>query len=325
MIKYNIALCYFYERKFSNCLNILVELTKIDIYKNYPFIYFRIGLCSIEILLNNYYHKNSKVISLITQNEYEDIFQIDKNCDVEKMNNLDLSIKMFRKVIYLCDNFIKKNKINGFEQKFNEIEIVLNINENNDSKRKNNYSSSQYLHNESYNQILVLSFLNLLFCLSITKSFNEIIKIGKFLFVHQIKNVIQNNKNYYFTLENYIIYAYINTNQIELAKNELNKVNRISFSDLEGSFISNNKIMSKEVYFKINLIMNSIIINLKINNYEEVLQGIKNGLKIFKNKSIKNIPYYFLNLILYYLLETGQKDSSIELIKYKKIPEYFYK
>ena len=172
---------------------------------------------------------------------------------------------------------------------------------------------------------MVLSFLNLLFCLSITKSFNEIIKIGKFLFVHQIKNVIQNNKNYYFTLENYIIYAYINTNQIELAKNELNKVNRISFSDLEGSFISNNKIMSKEVYFKINLIMNSIIINLKINNYEEVLQGIKNGLKIFKNKSIKNIPYYFLNLILYYLLETGQKDSSIELIKYKKIPEYFYK
>ena len=325
MIKYNIALCYFYERKFSNCLNILVELTKIDIYKNYPFIYFRIGLCSIEILLNNYYHKNSKVISLITQNEYEDIFQIDKNCDVEKLNNLDLSIKMFRKVIYLCDNFIKKNKINSFEQKFNEIEIVLNINENNDSKRKNNYSSSQYLHNESYNQILVLSFLNLLFCLSITKSFNEIIKIGKFLFVHQIKNVIQNNKNYYFTLENYIIYAYINTNQIELAKNELNKVNRISFSDLEGSFISNNKIMSKEVYFKINLIMNSIIINLKINNYEEVLQGIKNGLKIFKNKSIKNIPYYFLNLILYYLLETGQKDSSIELIKYKKIPEYFYK
>ena len=229
---------------------------------------------------------------------------------------------MFRKVINLCDNFIKKNKINGFEQKFNEIEIALNINE--DSKNKNNYSS-QNLHYESYTQILVLSFLNLLFCLSINKSFNEIIKIGKFLLVHQIKNIIQNNKNYFFNIKNYIIYAYLSTNQIDLAKNELNKVNRISFSDLEGIFISNNKIISKEVYFKINLIINSILINLKVHNYEVVLQGIKNGLKIFKNKSIKNIPYYFLNLILYYLLETGQKDSSIELIKYKKIPEYFYK
>ena len=324
MVKYNIALCYFYEKKFSNCLTILLELTKIDIYKYYPFIYFRIGLCSIEILLNNYYHQNSKVISLITQNEDENVFQFDKSIDIEKLDNLDLSIKMFRKVINLCDNFIKKNKMNGFEQKFNEIEIVLNINENTDSKNKNN-NSSQYLHYESYTQIFVLSFLNLLFCLSIAKSFNEMIRIGKLLFVHQIKNIIQNNKNYYFSFENYIIYAYINTNQIELAKNELNKVNKVSFSDLEGNFISNNKIITKEVYFKINLIMNSILINLKINNYEEVLQGIKSGLKIFNNKSIKNIPYYFLNLILYYLLETGQKDSSIELIRYRRIPEYFYK
>ena len=322
MIKYNIALCNFYERKFSNCLNILLELTKIEIYKYNPFIYFRIGLCSIEILLNNYYQKNSKIFSLINQNDDVDIFQIDKNYDIENWDNLDLSIKMFRKVINLCDNFIKKNKMNGFEQKFNEIEIALNINE--DSKNKNNYSS-QNLHYESYTQILVLSFLNLLFCLSINKSFNEIIKIGKFLLVHQIKNIIQNNKNYFFTIENYIIYAYLSTNQIELAKNELNKVNRISFSDLEGIFISNNKIISKEVYFKINLIMNSILINLKVHNYEVVLQGIKSGLKIFNDKSIKNIPYYFLNLILYYLLETGQKDSSIELIRHRKIPKYFYK
>ena len=71
--------------------------------------------------------------------------------------------------------------------------------------------------------------------------------------------------------------------------------------------------------------MNSILINLKNKNYEEVLQGIKSGLKIYYDKSIKNIPHYFNNLILFYLLETGQKELALQLIKYKKIPEYFYK
>ena len=327
MIKYNIALCNFYEKKFDKCLNILLKIQKIEIFKNNPFIYFRIGLCLIEILLNkiNSEQKNKKLFLFIDSNNDYNIFNINQN--FFETNNLkeDLEkpIKMFSKVITLCDNIIKNNKKTK-NNKFNLIEKALNLGENNEIKNKNNFNS-QSLHYDSYNEIFILSYLNLLFCFSLTNSFNKIIFIVKYIYFHQIKNIIQNNQIFYYAIENYLILAYLNTNQIELAKNELYKINKKSISDLEGIFISNHKLISKEVYFKINLIINSIFINLKNKNYEEVLQGIKSGLKIFNNKSIKNIPYYFLNLILYYLLETGQKDSSIELIRYRRIPEYFYK
>ncbi len=327
MIKYNIALCNFYEKKFDKCLNILLKIQKIEIFKNNPFIYFRIGLCLIEILLNkiNSEQKNKKLFLFIDYNNDYNIFNINQN--FFETNNLkeDLEkpIKMFSKVITLCDNIIKNNKKTK-NNKFNLIEKALNLGENNEIKNKNNFNS-QSLHYDSYNEIFILSYLNLLFCFSLTNSFNEIIFIVKYLFIHQIKNIIQNNKTFYYTIENYLIFAYLNTNQIELAKNELYKINKKSISDLEGIFISNHKLISKEVYFKINLIMNSILINLKNKNYEEVLLGIKSGLKIYYDKSIKNIPHYFNNLILFYLLETGQKELALQLIKYKKIPEYFYK
>ena len=328
MIKYNIALCNFYEKKYDKCLNILFQIQKIEIFLNNPFIYFRIGLCFIEILLNkiNSEQKNKKLFSLIDNNNDYNIFYINQNFFETKNLKVELEepIKMFYKVINLCDNIIKNNKINLNNNKFNKIEKALNFGDNNELKNKNTFNS-QNLHYESYNEIFILSYLNLLFCFSLTNSFNEIIFIVKYLFIHQIKNIIQNNKTFYYTIENYLIFAYLNTNQIELAKNELYKINKKSISDLEGIFISNHKLISKEVYFKINLIMNSILINLKNKNYEEVLLGIKSGLKIYYDKSIKNIPHYFNNLILFYLLETGQKELALQLIKYKKIPEYFYK
>ena len=327
MIKYNIALCNFYEKKFDKCLNILLKIQKIEIFKNNPFIYFRIGLCLIEILLNkiNSEQKNKKLFLFIDSNNDYNIFNINQN--FFETNNLkeDLEkpIKMFSKVITLCDNIIKNNKKTK-NNKFNLIEKALNLGENNEIKNKNIFNS-QSLHYDSYNEIFILSYLNLLFCFSLTNSFNKIIFIVKYIYFHQIKNIIQNNQIFYYAIENYLILAYLNTNQIELAKNELNKINKKSISDLEGIFISNHKLISKEVYFKINLIINSIFINLKNKNYEEVLQGIKSGLNIYYDKSIKNIPHYFNNLILFYLLETGQKELALQLIKYKKIPQYFYK
>ena len=327
MIKYNIALCNFYEKKFDKCLNILLKIQKIEIFKNNPFIYFRIGLCLIEILLNkiNSEQKNKKLFLFIDSNNDYNIFNINQN--FFETNNLkeDLEkpIKMFSKVITLCDNIIKNNKKTK-NNKFNLIEKALNLGENNEIKNKNIFNS-QSLHYDSYNEIFILSYLNLLFCFSLTNSFNKIIFIVKYIYFHQIKNIIQNNQIFYYAIENYLILAYLNTNQIELAKNELNKINKKSISDLEGIFISNHKLISKEVYFKINLIINSIFINLKNKNYEEVLQGIKSGLNIYYDKSIKNIPHYFNNLILFYLLETGQKELALQLIKYKKIPQYLYK
>ncbi len=327
MIKYNIALCNFYEKKFDKCLNILLKIQKIEIFKNNPFIYFRIGLCLIEILLNkiNSEQKNKKLFLFIDYNNDYNIFNINQN--FFETNNLkeDLEkpIKMFSKVITLCDNIIKNNKKTK-NNKFNLIEKALNLGENNEIKNKNIFNS-QSLHYDSYNEIFILSYLNLLFCFSLTNSFNKIIFIVKYIYFHQIKNIIQNNQTFYYAIENYLILAYLNTNQIELAKNELNKINKKSISDLEGIFISNHKLISKEVYFKINLIINSIFINLKNKNYEEVLQGIKSGLNIYYDKSIKNIPHYFNNLILFYLLETGQKELALQLIKYKKIPQYLYK
>ena len=327
MIKYNIALCNFYEKKFDKCLNILLKIQKIEIFKNNPFIYFRIGLCLIEILLNkiNSEQKNKKLFLFIDSNNDYNIFNINQN--FFETNNLkeDLEkpIKMFSKVITLCDNIIKNNKKTK-NNKFNLIEKALNLGENNEIKNKNIFNS-QSLHYDSYNEIFILSYLNLLFCFSLTNSFNKIIFIVKYIYFHQIKNIIQNNQTFYYAIENYLILAYLNTNQIELAKNELNKINKKSISDLEGVFISNHKLISKEVYFKINLIINSIFINLKNKNYEEVLQGIKSGLNIYYDKSIKNIPHYFNNLILFYLLETGQKELALQLIKYKKIPQYLYK
>ena len=327
MIKYNIALCNFYEKKFDKCLNILLKIQKIEIFKNNPFIYFRIGLCLIEILLNkiNSEQKNKKLFLFIDSNNDYNIFNINQN--FFETNNLkeDLEkpIKMFSKVITLCDNIIKNNKKTK-NNKFNLIEKALNLGENNEIKNKNIFNS-QSLHYDSYNEIFILSYLNLLFCFSLTNSFNKIIFIVKYIYFHQIKNIIQNNQTFYYAIENYLILAYLNTNQIELAKNELNKINKKSISDLEGIFISNHKLISKEVYFKINLIINSIFINLKNKNYEEVLQGIKSGLNIYYDKSIKNIPHYFNNLILFYLLETGQKELALQLIKYKKIPQYLYK
>ena len=87
MIKYNLALCYFYQKKYEKATEIFKEIISNKFMNDYIFIWYRIGLCLLEIELNKLkkLRENNSVSQYISKNfGYECNFNFE-NYNLEKI------------------------------------------------------------------------------------------------------------------------------------------------------------------------------------------------------------------------------------------------
>lgn len=334
MLKYNFALCYFYQKEYDKCITMLTELSKEEQFEFNPFIYYRIGLCLIEQyrLKQNKrtaYHFNSNNVILQSINK-------DSN------ESITTAILMFKKTITLIRNQ-KKFLSNRFKPLEEYLQTVNNTSNNSilynskkqsksKSTRNNNYinnyginqshSKSSY-HLNSFSQIYILSYINLLFSLSVIHSYKEIILYANTLSSQVSENLeIAITPEIQYAINNYLLQAYINLNQIEKAI-EIMK-NSKTIPDMRGEFlhISSHQ-FQRQLHYKIALCVNAIRLNISLNKNNETVRGINQLIRLISKDSNNNnnLPVYLVDLILYYLLKVDKKEIAVEFIKTRKIPD----
>ena len=188
-------------------------------------------------------------------------------------------------------------------------------------------------YNKSYNNILISSYLNVIFCFSLKNKWNDML-----FFINDLENSNLPIKDISYTIDNYKMEAYLGLNQslkvIELLKkNMLNGNYTYNCLDNKGKFLS--KVTGNiydEINFKIALYSNVIKLNFLNDNILEVEKGI---VKIFglynmnfnlnqnMNNQIENInlPSYLINILIYYYLIKENYETAIYLIRKRKLPE----
>ena len=120
LIKYNLGLCYFYQKKYDLAYKIFKEIIKNKFINDSLFIWYRIGLCILEIELNEL----RKLRVENTVSEY-----ISKNYGYE--NNFNYNNENFTSNLDLKNNLNKKNSpIKN---------IILKIEKKNTHQKKNNF------------------------------------------------------------------------------------------------------------------------------------------------------------------------------------------
>ena len=328
-VLYNISLCYFYSKKYEKCYKILSNLKNVDSMSTNPFLFYRLGLCCLEIELQNYKNSfnednlNDLVNETLFSSENENVnfkkrfILINKNpskiSDYDNNNEkLNEAIFAFKQALLIIKGktFYNKEIYNLFN---NNKEIELNYNIINNNITDNNTFQ--------YSQIFSSIYLNLIFCLIRNENYTEAIET-----ILEFKNYDSNN-NFQYVIDNYLIECYIRINEYSKALEILSKQN-FSYDniDMKGNFFtSGNNLIYSEVSFKLSLCINIIKIQLLNNNFQEAEKNINSMISLLNYPSELELPSFVLNIILYYLLITNKNDLAIETLKHRKIPKFIYK
>ena len=362
-ILYNLSLAYFYTKKFDLCYKILNSLKNLDVMSTNPFLYYRLGLCCLEkdLIELKQMSKSENVNDLVNQS----IFKSEGNEPIKKrfilvnhnpsnLNNnntyLDsdnineaifnfkqclLIIKgntLFNKEIY--DTFHDYKEFNFIDNNNNNNNENKNNNDNNDNKindeNNNNNSSINNNNNKQefndtkifqYKNIFPSVYLNLLFCLLKNENYTEVINYAIEFSKYDTHN------NFKYIIDNYLIEAYIKTNECSKALEILSKEN-FSYNniDLKGAFFtSGNDLVYNEVSYRLALYINLIKINLLNDNISEAEKYLNSMLSLLNYPSKKDLAPYVINIILYYLLRTNKNDIAIQILKFRNVPKSFNK
>ena len=225
-IKYNISLCFFYSKKYEKCFQILDIIKNLEIYKNNPFIFYRMALCLLESTIQKNYNnkKNKEPLNNINDKHSNNKKNIDYNQkkyfylnDIENKNDFIKCAKYFLKTINLTSNLLnKKIKI---DDEFYNLEKELNL-------FKPNYNNqNKSIHFSTFLQIYVSSYLNLLYVLSIIGNYSQVIFYAEKFKTNKIINEYMKNnyksKSIIFTINNYMMFSYIKLNQNDIKDNEI--------------------------------------------------------------------------------------------------------
>ena len=358
-ILYNLSLAYFYTKKFDLCYKILNSLKNLDVMSTNPFLYYRLGLCCLEkdLIELKQMTKSENVNDLVNQN----IFKSEGNEPVKKRfilvnhnpsnlnnNNTYLDSDNINEAIFAfkqCLLIIKGNTLYNKEiyetfhdyQKFNFLDNNNNsennknnndsdnkINDdNNNNNNKNNKNKQEFNDTKifQYKNIFASVYLNLLFCLLKNENFTEVINIAIEFSKYDTHN------NFKYIIDNYLIEAYIKTNECSKALEILSKEN-FSYNniDLKGAFFtSGNELVYNEVSYRLALYINLIKINLLNENISEAEKYINSMLSLLNYPSKKDLAPYVINIILYYLLRTNKNDIAIQILKFRNVPKIFNK
>jgi hypothetical protein len=371
-LKYNLALTFFYQKKYEKCYEILSELIKCKLVKNNIYLWYRLGITCIELYLykinlekknyfliktNNYKnefnnknkfekYKNNIKDKKNNNNNYdfddELLYQFEEEYGEKKINDdskyycVNNKEKKSYKCIILNSEYNYSEKyIFYLNEAINAFKKILLINKKNESKKMNynfdefkiiknlyNFYTKSNVDNEKLRKIfmqenninsniLLSVYYNLLFALSLSKKYYEILYLINSLNIENIINGSKDNIFNYFKIE-----ALLNMGKINevnsLINNLINKnkdIFRIEIFDKNSNQIIND--INTKIYFKTTLIFS----NIKIKKYEQAKIDSINMIKEdFIDKKI-NIPIIYYNIMVYLFLLQGEKNKALKFIK----------
>ena len=305
-IAFNLALSYFYQRNYENCIKILYFLLNYSnnntkFFTNYKYIYYRLALSQLELILS----KNKNINEIY--NKYFDMRDI-KNCFI--LNNINASSSFNLEIDEKDDSSLIKQDLisNDIIDNFKKVLLLIG----------NKYDDKIYLN----------TLFNLIFCLLINENYSEAI-----FYLRNIK--VETTKIQKYIINSYLLQCYIFTGNLKLAQ----KISEILITekDLDNyndKFYQkiNNKIIPF-ANFKVSIYINMIkmcILNGKkeeIDGYLINLLGYCNLDISYNNQgginSVEEIPPFIINVFVYYYLNINRRDLAINILKTKKIKQIF--
>jgi hypothetical protein len=343
--KYNLALSYFYQKKYDKAYEIFKELVKNNTFNVNVYLWYRLGLCCLELHLHKLRQSKedsqSDIISKIYGYEYyedteseEDYF---KDIPDDEDNPPDKTDKKMRcKRIILQNNYHKVDNRYLVEAIFN-LKQVLNVEKSNINKTvlsRNNEATKIFefyckkdhkfeeLNKQSYkniNQIITSTYLNLLYSLSLSENWSEILfYCAEFERTEYYK---PDSKEIKLRFDNYKIEALINLKEnIKASELLTNNINLLSTGDMKASFINKvNYVTQNEISFKYSLLVNLIKIHYINNNLTDAEKCINNLLGLITTNT-HEVPNIVHNILIYYHLAKGNTQAVLQILKYRKIP-----
>ena len=147
--------------------------------------------------------------------------------------------------------------------------------------------------NISQISLFSLSYINLLFCLSLDEKYNEVLLLIKVF----PSNLLRNNNDIKNKLDYFKLNAMMNLKRHEEIENIINKY----------------KSKNHESY----LLLAEIYLDIRLKKYDKAEKNLSKLIKAVKQDKDNNIYIYYNQLMIYILLLQNKDNQALNLIKYK--------
>ena len=246
--------------------------------------------------------------------------QINKSVSNQIKEYLITSINCFKKSIMLYKR--KPYTIKRNQKMINDIKFILNFYKIENKNISNNTDSFYNFNDLNISQIslFTLSYMNLLFCLSLNERYNEVLLLIKVFPPNLLNNNIDiKNKLDYFKLN-----AMLNLKKYKDAEKIINKEKEnINISDINYAknelHCFNTSVCDME--YKINhesyLILAEIYLDCGLKRYDKAEKNLNKLIKMVKYDKRSEIAKYYNQLMLYILSLENKRNRMVNLIKYR--------
>ena len=273
-----------------------------------------------KILFPKYHSINQNEINNFTQNNLYENNKKERNPDKNFIKYLITSIKCFKKSIMLYKKqpvTIPRNEI-----MINDINYIMNfykIESKNISDNKNLFYNFNDL-NLSQISLFTLSYINLLFALSLNEKYNEVLLLIKVFPQKLLNNIEIKNK-----LDYYKYNAMLNLKKYKEAEEIISKNKKIENksnseinydTDIFDCFDTNGCVIESGMNHKTYLTLAEIYLDCRLKRYDKAEKSIYKLVKL-KLDSKQNIPKFYNHLMLYILSLQNKEKNIINLIKYR--------
>lgn len=331
-VLYNIALCYFFEKKYGKSYKLLSRLKEIDFMIHNPYLFYRLGLCCIErdIQETKQNNNNNKEGN---DEGYQYLFLPEGEFTTQKNNNKHRGVVLLNCLSKTMKTSLDINEylieaINAFKQCLLIIQGKTSINKEVSSLYvlfNSNYDESLFTDGNKakskLKQLYISAYENLLFCLLKNGDYTEVIYYG----IECKTNNLHDKDKVNYIIDNYLIEAYLRTNNFIKALELLSEnIVNDKYSDSIGAFInSNNQMIYTEVNYKLCLYINLLQVNIMKNDKEEIEKNIMVILAFTNNMKNKDYPPFVINILIYYYIFVGKQNEAYKLIKFRQLSANF--
>ena len=212
-------------------------------------------------------------------------------------DELNDAINSFNRVISLQ---------NGYPRQKEEIEVIKAVSSiipiSQEKEKPKNINQS----------LLNSSYLNLLFCFSLSGKWSSIVFLSQYLLSrNSIPNDIK-GKVYLYKIE-----ALIHLKQINEALKSINSLLGMKENYRVDLYNINRGNIVNDIHMKMFLRIGMIYANCQIKSYEESEKLLQNLLETYYKDKESEIPIYIIYLGVYINLLQGKKESALRLLKHK--------